>query len=770
MRTRFPVLLALLGAGCTFFEEGLDPYYPSGPGPDVSGLDVVSEQGNLGGGIVAVQGSGFGTDASKVVVLFGDKNAEIRSVSESAIEVVVPPGPVACGAVNVTVATESGYDVAEAAYTYDPGPTYGDDAGAPTIYDRESAFVLLQNFRDTNWGEEGWIGLTGVDAYAEFLEFVYPRYHTQNLAVMTAGDQAGSTEWIIEVPGQVSYINGLEDLRLGVDGIDVYNPQNQGDVDCVEGLSLDPARCDEAGVLTYDLAHLELCEEAWLDPRDRRSYRAEWPVDADFFDWEGGDVVVTIPEVFFNDGSTQITLTLPEQMVVRGAEGFGDEDDWTLGSGGVGEFTDCFDDDDDSNVETDLDDVALRWEWEPSAVEIPVDGEAGPLISTETYVRFNITIMTLGWIGGESYPIRTTLVVPDRHDYDEETGRSSVEMPVSVFYQFPTADIFFGGGAAGRPTFDDPTENRWGYMLISADRITEYRIATDPEAGIGLRGDLIVAYVTGDFGLFSYEHPLERGSCGDCLDGDDDGWVDDDDPDCEEDYRTDGSDPVEDGLTDDMFTCNDHLDNDDDGLVDAEDPDCESGDQSESNCDDGEDNDGDGWEDELDGECAEAGGIELGEDTWSCSDGLDDDGDGWIDIDDPDCTTGADQETGYGTTACNDGIDNDGHGDVDARDPYCARSRYGAVTGTEAPPMSSECSDGKDNDGDGYVDAYDPDCETGSFNNESRTSYASSEPVIPQCYDGEDNDGDTAVDAADPGCRTSGGTPDGFLDDESAAD
>ncbi|MBN1334550.1 MAG: IPT/TIG domain-containing protein [Deltaproteobacteria bacterium] len=768
MRTRSFVLLALLASSCTFLDEGPQPYYPGSGAPSVSGLDVTSEQGNIGGGVVVVQGSGFGADPAKVVVLFGDKNAEIRSVSDTSVEVVVPAGPVTCGPVNVTVATESGYDVAEAAYTYVSGPTYTDgDADGPSIYDQESAYLVLQNYRYTVLGES-WIGLTGVDGHAEFLEFLYPRYHTPNLTQVSAGDQGRTDEWVVQVPGQVSYINGLEDLRLRVSGIDVYNAENEGRTECVDATTLEPANCDASNAISYDLAHLEMCEEAWLDPRDRSVYRAEWPVDEDFFDWHGGAITVSIPDVDFADGSHEVTITLPEQMIVYGTEGFDSVTDWT-GGGNIGQFTACFDDEEDANDETDLDDIALRWEWEPNLVSIPVDGEAGPVVDVQTYVRFNLTVMTLGWIGGESYPVRATLVVPDDHAYDEETGRSSVEMPVSVLYQFPTVDLGFGGGTPGRPTYSDPTDPRWAYMFVNADRITEYRIATDREAGIGLRGDLVVAYSTGDFGLFAFDHPLEQGSCGDCLDGDGDGWIDRDDPDCDRDYRSDGSDPVEDGLTHGLFTCNDQLDNDDDGLVDSEDPDCESGDEDESNCDDGLDNDDDGWTDELDGECIE-GGLELGEDSWGCTDGLDNDGDGWIDIGDPDCATGADQEVGVGTTACNDGIDNDDHGDVDARDPYCARSRYGAWTVAEAPEMSGECTNGLDDDEDGYTDENDPDCETGSFNNENRSSYSSAEPVVPQCYDGLDNDEDEAMDAADPGCWTPGGTPDGFLDDEAAAD
>ncbi len=794
MRANGFLFLALLASGCAL-SETVTPYY-TGDGPSVTGLDVTSERGNVGGGTVTISGSGFGSDANQVLVLFADKNAAIQSVTDSAVTVTVPNGPVNGGKVAITVANADNYfvfgdDDSESGYVYDPGPTYDDDPTEPTIYDEQNAYVLLQNYSGIIW--ESWVGTWGTDGMAEFLEFAYPRYHSQDMSVAMAPDQGPDDEWVVQVPAQVNYIMGLEDLRLEVDDFVVYNAANERwGSEYLDPETLEPVSQGTEGALVYDYRYLNLCEEAYKDSRDKARYSAEWPVEDAFFwsDTDDGSVPVTIDfsdaepgdgdqAVYFADGETKVQLTLPPQMEVAGTQGFSGGSgfgEWTLGSAGVGSFDDCFDDEDDGDRESTLSDVALRWEWEPlpetfdEYVQAAVADTSNVIQDVQSYVRVNVTEMSIGWIGGESYPVRTTLVVPDTNNYDEETGMSSVEMPLEVFYQFPTADVFAGSGPMGTTIYDDPTDPRWGYMFVSVDRITEYRLASadDLNQGVGLKGDLIVAYSTGDFGLFSHEHPLDDGdSCEDCVDNDGDGWVDDEDPDCEGDYRDDGSDEAEDGYTEGLFSCNDGVDNDEDGLIDWEDPDCDAGDEMESNCDDGRDNDDDGWEDELDGECMEEDGVELGEDKWECSNGVDDDDDGWIDVDDPDCEHGQDTEDGLNKKfECNDGIDNDLNGDADSLDPACFYGD-GALGEFEAPEMFGECINGEDDDKDGFTDANDPDCEVGSNNNESREYWTDDYyDLIPVCYNGEDDDGDTFTDAYDPGCWGEGDEPNGFFNSE----
>jgi len=783
------VFLVLAASGCALQADAPVAYY-DGAGPSISGLDIESEHGNVGGSLVTISGSGFGAEAGDIVVLFGTNNADIQSVSDGAITVIVPPGPVSCGKVPVTVATAENYIVfgdedGESGYIYDPGPTYDDDPTAETLYDSEDAYVVLQNYSDSAWAS--WVGTTGVAGMAEFLEFSYPRYHTQDLGVAFATDVGPADEWVVQTPAIINFIQGLSELRLEVDDFVVYNHDNDGVQDWVDAQSLSPVGADDPSKLTYNTSELHICQEAYKDTRDKHRYVSEWPVEENFFWTDNPDdtVDVTIDfgadqGVVFSDASTAIDLKLPPQMVVYGVEGFKGgpaAGAWTLSQSGVGTFESCFDDEDDDDRDTTLEDVALRWEWEP----VPEDVMAGitsgigtgPLLGVNNYVRITVSQMSIGWIGGEGYPIRATIVVPDDYNFDSDTGMSSVSMPTDVFYQFPTADVFSGGETMGMPSWDDPTDPRWGYTFVSVDRITEYRLDSyaadgmnDASAGVGLQGDLVVAYSTGDFGLFSYNHVLDDSdSCGDCVDNDGDGWVDGDDPDCEDDYRDDDSDAAEDNYTFEMFTCNDGVDNDEDGLIDWQDEDCEEGDESESNCDDGDDNDGDGWEDELDGECMD-GGSELGLDTWGCSDGLDNDADGYIDADDPDCTDGKAEELGFGVTACNNGLDEDGHGDADGMDPYCFYGD-GAAGDSEQPEMSAECIDGLDNDDDGYFDANDPDCEIGSNNQENRDYWTDDFfELRPACYNGEDDDGDGVIDALDPGCYTDGGDADGFIDTE----
>jgi hypothetical protein len=752
-----------------------EPYY-SGGGPGITGLEPISEQGNLGGGIVTILGSGFGSDHTAAVVMFGDRAAEILAVSDGSIQVVAPAGPVSGGPVAVTVGTLDDYtvfgdDEDEPGYTYDIGEDF---------FTSEDAYLVLRNYRGIHW--ESWVGHTGIAGTAEFLGLSYPRYHTQDLGFAFATYQGPSGPWVVQAPGFDEALVGFEGSRLEVDDFVIYNHDNDGVRDSVAADTLEPAAPGDPDVLTYEVSELHLCQEPWVDARLEHRYGAEWPVEENFFwtDNADGTVDVTIDfdggqGVVFSDASSAVDLVLPPQMEVSGTEGFGggsSPGDWTLSSSGVGTFDACFDDEDDDDRDTTLEDVALRWTWEPVPSSFhdyvsSVQGGGGPIVDIRTHVRITLTHMSIGAFGAEGYPVRISAVVPDDHDYDAATGLASVELPVEIFYQLPTSDVFAGSGFMGQPGYDDPTDPRWGYTFVSVDRITEYRIVADRRAGVGLGGDLIVAYATGDFGLFSYEHPLDGADpCADCVDNDGDGWVDRDDPDCEEDYRSDGSEPAEDELSFGLFSCNDGVDNDGDGHTDWEDEGCEAGDQDESNCSDGVDNDGDGWADELDGECVE-GGSEQGTDLWGCSNGIDDDGDLWVDIDDPDCSDGMAEELGFGISGCNDGMDNDGHGDIDASDPYCFYSGEGALTDVEQPGMSSECADGLDNDGDGYVDANDPDCETGSSSNESMEFWTEDFfELIPICYNGTDDDGDGLVDVEDPGCHAEDGEADGFLGTE----
>ena len=179
--------------------------------------------------------------------------------------------------------------------------------------------------------------------------------------------------------------------------------------------------------------------------------------------------------------------------------------------------------------------------------------------------------------------------------------------------------------------------------------------------------------------------------------------------------------------------CSDGIDNDGDGFVDEDDPDCQQPPQDE--CTDGIDNDGDGATDGFDRDCDD-GSPESGSDEPECSDGVDNDRDGKTDFGeggDPDCESDDDNsEAGDPPLpACSDGEDNDGDGLVDGDDPGCDGDNDTDETDPTTPP---QCSDGDDNDGDGLVDGDDPGCEDENDNDET-------DPVSePTCGD-PDGDG-----------------------------
>ncbi len=161
----------------------------------------------------------------------------------------------------------------------------------------------------------------------------------------------------------------------------------------------------------------------------------------------------------------------------------------------------------------------------------------------------------------------------------------------------------------------------------------------------------------------------------------------------------DGVDNDGDGFVDESCTqCADGIDNDGDGLTDLFDPGCsDAADDDESDiilppevCGDGLDNDGDGLIDEG---CVAS--------TEICGDGVDNDGDGLVD---------------EGCAQCADGVDNDGDGFVDMLDPGCSSPIDADETDVFTP---AQCADGIDNDGDELTDLFDPGCSNLLDNDET---------------------------------------------------
>jgi hypothetical protein len=822
-----PILLVV---ACATEKAGY--YDGSGSAPTISGFEEggESEPGNVGGQEVVLNGSGFGDDASAIVVYFGSLNADVLEVTDEQIRLRTPRGPIQGGAVDIAVATPSGVADSAGGYLYDMGKLY---------HENEVGYLVATNYWMSCYGGADdldvgcdtitYTGFSGIEGKSEFFEFAFPRIHTPNVGFY-AGIDVSPDKWTIESPGQVNfpYLSFvIDDLRFNVDDSqtsdgsafmlknDVWENEEwcsdmgtQTTWDFPGAPGMPPATISPTGTilseankccdpvlddcapednLSFAMDTLSFCETLDYGEAHTFEYDAAWPIGQNFF---AGDKTKKGPrkasKVFLtleDAGIQDVKLKLPKPMIVEAPQGFsllGDLPNlWTVGSG----FSDCFDNDGDGN--TDLDETAFTFEWEPADLDNLSPAEEGTdIVSANTYVRVSLTYLAMGWLGGEGYPVRATITVPDRNNYDKDSGKSSVSMPVETLYQLPMADGNWGGegsttqGPSGRFSYGDSTERGYGYLVVTVDRVTEYGVAAP-----GFEGDVqlddadkppvvVFAYVTGDFGFFGWENPLSGGICGNCLDDDGDGWADADDPDCAGDEPTESTTKYcigEDGFAA-ACECSDGIDNDGDDLIDGQDSDC-SGPEDEIEggdpCVDGEDNDGDGWIDGDDTECDGESGREDGLDdpAFTCSNGADDDADGWIDAADPACSTGADlEDDGFSGTVCNDDVDQDAHGDPDALDPHCAAN--GADHDAEEPVYKSQCENGADDDGDGFVDANDPGCEVDPYWDEAATPL---EGFLTECADQVDNDGDTFVDAADPGCESlSTSLPDGHLDNEAA--
>ncbi len=785
-----PVLaLALLVSGCAM--EGFEPYYADQADPEVTSLSVESEPGNIGGTELTINGSGFGDSLDDVLVTIGRHNVEILAVSDSAITVITPPGPITGGAVDIIVGTPSGYTELEDAYTYDITVLSGED-----IYEGQTAYILAYNmwlscymglyenpaYTDCGTLSYGWYGESGVDAKSEWFTFAYPRVHTPDHG-SAGGADLSFNEWFFTDNFNADIPRGIDDLRVRVGDFTLTNPDWEGDsmqVDLAcETRADDPSKCKDDDVQSRDMGVMDFCETTF-DPRfgdynagGSYTYQADWPLRHNFWSakedndqadhFASVDVVLDAPGA----GVEGAEITLPPPAFIMGGTGFQDGDLWALSF-----LEDCNDVDDDGQATLLDDGMELMWEPIPEDVDL----SAGDVTAVATHVTVSVSMLHFGFFGGEGWQLHGSITVPDDYGYDEATGMSKVMIPNWVLYQFPSPNLQWSNwndltmqGVLGSWQSDA------AYMLIEIYRITDYRIETDD-------GEVVVfSYVTGDASFPGWSNPIADGdSCSNCLDDDGDGWTDDRDPDCNDDYNG-GVDEVEDGASDGTYTCNDGIDNDGNGLIDAEDTEwCNNGWDGETNCGDGDDNDGDGWIDLLDADCLAdlvSGQEDGAEDAkYTCSDGLDNDGDGWIDSQDPGCLDGTDDEVdGFDTTlACNDGVDNDDHGDADDLDPYC--STVGGFGESEQPSFISRCADDSDNDDDGFMDGLDPDCEYGTYRAEFTAYHTPDEtepdttphPLVTECYDGTDNDMDGAIDAADSSCWNPyyGYMADGFLASE----
>lgn len=695
-----PLPLLLVLVACDGYQAPVGYYDGVWDPPSVDSLSQESQIGNVGGQTLVITGSGFGDEPSAVLVQLGSHNAVVTSASDKELVVTLPPGPVGGGLVNLTVATSTGYDSIE--YEYDMGDALV--AGEGDTTPDAVGYVLVTNYWESCFGglssrlnEEygvadcetfAYMGYTGLDGSAEGLEFGLARLHAGSQGWSGAADMADG-QWRVERPAELPYVGGIEDFRIDLGEVSLTNAfWSENEDYCVDlsetasyryggGLEDYPEAVTvtgdglphvtdatgdgcEDGELRYAADELKFCASETAERVPERVYRADWPVNENFF----GSSPTRLAEVdvglsMSGVGVSDVQLRLPPPLVVYNTEGYDDilvdgsapgaQDLWAA----FGVMQHCFADREGADER--LDDVAFTFEWPTAQTELTaVEGE---VLGSRTYVRMSITELTLGWFGGTNYPVRATVTVPDEYDTYETRGtdgrrevRSRLTVPASVMYQLPTIHFPTGGGLGGQGLVADDGRHL-GYMFIEFQRVTEYTLNTEA-------GPVVFAYVTGDFGFTEWVNPTDD-ACHDCIDDDRDGWVDNEDPDC---------DLATEELGIGTAACNDGRDNDGDGLEDSADPDCSrAGDEDETNCDNGEDDDDDGRLDDEDADCVQGRNETLPD---GCVDGADNDADGWTDGADPDCLSGV-GETGFGDNECNDGVDNDDDTLVDGADPAC---------------------------------------------------------------------------------------------------
>jgi hypothetical protein len=393
------------------------------------------------------------------------------------------------------------------------------------------------------------------------------------------------------------------------------------------------------------------------------------------------------------------------------------------------------------------------------------------------------TAKAFAWAGDDyvTFPAETLATLPavgsvDALDLENQNGGNL--LGIARLQVHRTANWIIGEDfrdADGRAIFDVNTE--WQYYFQNQNSCYD-GIDNDGDGFCDIEGcrDENDEYMPPDEACFCeesddpeerYDCPLlETAACNDNEDNDEDGLVDEDDPDC---YDASGTFDAND--TDEGPTCGDGVDNDEDGWIDVADPGCggtaagsdEGGYSYGSDCNDSIDNDGDGRTDALDPGCST--GLDS-EDGDTCTDGIDNNEDGWIDSDDLTCAPGsyyADGESVYSTLAslafeCSsfdmvttpDGIvaqpiDEDGDGEANLDDEDCLWGWDASGEGA----LPDECHDRIDNDLDGWVDDADYQCV--GFPESESEGLASA----GNCQDGQDNDGDGWVDVLDPDCLTS---------------
>ncbi|MEE2828819.1 MAG: IPT/TIG domain-containing protein, partial [Myxococcota bacterium] len=231
-----------------------EPYW-EGNGPPLEGVSPALENGNLGGGsmalfvedltnlseeettlleayIVTVSGN-FGDCDDDLRIQFGNRNATLLARRDDALQVLTPPGPVAGGKVDVSVTCDFGASVLRDSYDYvlaDPGDLDDDEPRRmEDLFQNEYASFVLQ------YGAEPFINQPDPYGYGFFFNQPAPRactYYGGNPGMMYAGeasDEPGSYFVLPQSP-EIPYDAPEQGDRIRAgDSITFFRPRNTSD-------------------------------------------------------------------------------------------------------------------------------------------------------------------------------------------------------------------------------------------------------------------------------------------------------------------------------------------------------------------------------------------------------------------------------------------------------------------------------------------------------------------------------------------------------------
>ena len=526
MSRAFPISLGVIAVATACAPVSYDEYYPVRIDPVIGELSLTSQPGNVGSVEITMTGSGFGDSVDDVLVLFNNHNAELLSVSDDQIVFLTPGGGISGGAVDVIVATETGYTVAEDAFVYEVADYSNSEED---FYAGQEGYIKITNMYDSCYGGVGpagcesvtFNGQVGIDGQAEFLRFAYPRLHTTQQGWLSASDSTVEG-WNIYPPSP-PYGQGFDNLRERVGNFQIVNPawaeEAEVCVDLTDNVLNSPKACDNPDYRRYDPSVLEFCEGE--DARDGGTfeYSADWPVNRNFFQGPGApDESVLVQLDLPDKGLDNLDIVLPPPMIPEAATGFPSATGWWQGN-----ISSCLDGNGDG--EATLSENGVTFEWIPSDTTALLEQSGESVSAVNSYIHVSVSYVEFAWFGLETLGFRAATTVSDDHLFNEETGKASVGIPNWVMYQLPSPNGNWSGydEFAQKGTLGN-YDSRASYLFMEVYRVTDYRVETES-------GPIVVSYVTGDLTIPSWTNPVETpNTCGDCVDGDGDGWVDALDP------------------------------------------------------------------------------------------------------------------------------------------------------------------------------------------------------------------------------------------------